>query len=177
MRRLLIPSIILLSCTLSIVCAEAKLLGEGEVNMSGEILASACAIEAGSAFQSVSLGAIPIKNIEKHSASSEVEFNIRLTNCDLLPGLLENTQGIRITFDGLRSRDGKSIANQGDARGIGLGIKDAQGNDVIPGVALSGITLPSGDTVLKYSLTLNKTRHQIKTGTFQANVRFMIEYF
>ncbi|MFC0225786.1 fimbrial protein [Serratia aquatilis] len=145
--------------------------------MSGEILASACAIEAGSAFQSVSLGAIPIKNIEKHSASSEVEFNIRLTNCDLLPGLLENTQGIRITFDGLRSRDGKSIANQGDARGIGLGIKDAQGNDVIPGVALSGITLPSGDTVLKYSLTLNKTRHQIKTGTFQANVRFMIEYF
>ncbi|WON78393.1 fimbrial protein [Serratia sp. UGAL515B_01] len=176
MRRFIVLSIIFLSYTLTITEVEGKVFGEGRVHMSGDIIASACAIEAGSAFQSVNLGAIPIKNIEKEGYSSEVEFNIRLTNCELTPSYQRGFQGVRVTFDGVRSDDGMSIVTQGDAQGVGLVIKDALGKDVIPGVAQSEIGLSPGDMVLKYSLHLSKIRHQIKTGTFQANVRFMLEY-
>ncbi len=181
MRRFIVPWLIGLHCSLVIDPVMAmKGFGYGKVRMNGEIVASACAIEAGSAFQSISLGSLPIKTIEKQGYSPETEFTIRLINCELTSVDQNkhqvNYRAVRVTFDGIRESDGKTIAMQGNARGVGLTIKDAQGNTVIPGVAQPEIALSAGETVLKYALFLSKNNHQLKVGRYQANVRFMMEY-
>lgn len=166
------------------VCTALASQGGGRVTLEGQIVDSACALDASSAYQLVEFDPLPMGQLIRQGQSLPKIFTLRLIKCSLSrpdsfrPGsYLPDWQHVRVTFDGLADASGRLFAIGGAARGLALRIADTQGQESIPGVPMPLAPLTGADQELHYTLQLVGNGRPVAVGSHRTAVRFRLEYF
>lgn len=155
----------------------AAVMGHGAVSMNGSIVAAACTLSSESYDQQIELGSIPINTIMKNGHGPEKSFSIKLEGCEpFRPGAWD-FKSVRLTFDGQRDESSNLLRIQGEARGVGLSIKESNGSSIVPGIALANIPIQTGMNTLNYSLAIEKNHEALFAGNYRVAVRFKVEYY
>lgn len=154
----------------------AATYGRGQVSMNGSILASACTIGVDSLDQHIDIGTVSMSSIGNEGQGIDMPFVLRLGDCELFRPGQWDFHSVRVTFDGPRDDLPYLIRLMGDARGLGLRIKDNFGHTVIPGQMLAALPLNNGNVELRYSLVVEKNNQALSAGHYRTGVRFKVEY-
>lgn len=167
----------LLSALFSVTATADTFLGRGRVVMEGSIIETACAIEMSSREQVIEMITVPASQIAHDGQGIAKPFVIRLINCTLprFDPTMPDWQAFRVTFDGLK--DGALLGIEGEARGVGLQIKDQSGNIALPGVAMPLAELSSGDKLLQYTVNLLPNHQILRAGEYRSTLRFKMDYY
>ena len=183
LSTLAVTSSLLIGSTL-FISASAANQGNGRVTLEGQIVDSACALDAGSAYQLIEMDPVPVGRLIRDGDSDPHPFTLRLVACTLTrpdpesPGeYLPDWQHVRVTFDGLADASGRLFAIGGTARGLALRIADTQGQESIPGVPMPLAPLTGADQELHYTLQLVGNGRPVAVGSHRTAVRFRLEYF
>ncbi|WP_338152643.1 fimbrial protein [Pseudomonas endophytica] len=179
----LTASLVLISISFNTVMAAGQ--GSGVVTLGGEIVDTACALETGSAFQIIEMDPVPVGRMIREGEGDPHSFSLRLVNCSLSrenpnrPGeSLPDWQHVRVTFEGVSDREGRSFAAFGSSRGVALHILDELGQESAPGVPMPMVALSSSkEQVLHYTLRLVGNDQPMSVGSHSAAVRFRLEYY
>lgn len=158
--------------------------GNGRVTLQGQILDSACALDANSAYQVVEFEPLPMGQLIRQGEGIPRPFTLRLVKCSLArpdpsrPGAyLPDWQHVRVTFDGQADSDGRFFSIGGTVRGLALRIADTQGQESKPGVPMFLTPLTGEDQELRYNLKLVGNGRPMAVGSYRTAVRFRLEYF
>jgi len=169
---------------LSPLVVSASGQGSGVVALEGQLVDSACALEAGSLHQVVTMEAVSIGQLIRQGESTPHPFSLRLVNCSLSrpdpsrPGnYLPDWQHVRVTFEGQAGASGRTFATQGTSQGLAYQINDKQGHESAPGMPMPLIPLTGKDQELHYTLQLVGNGLPMAVGSHRAAVRFRLEYF
>lgn len=150
---------------------------QGRVSMEGTIVETPCAIDVGDRDQSLVMDTLPVSQLMRDGRGPEKDFAIHLVDCVLTRFDLTQSdwQLFQITFDG--DRDSNYFGVTGDARGVALMIRDANGAVAIPGDALPiGPILP-GESQLRYTLSLVGNQDTLQAGDYRSAIRFRMDYY
>lgn len=171
-------SVILSGLVFMSLSAEGQMGGGeyGKVNMRGSVVASACNIALESMDQHIDLGSLPINIVARDGQGPEHNFRLRLEDCELFRPGTWDFSSVRVTFDGPRDDVRHLIRLSGDAKGVGLLIKDNDGRTIIPGEAISSLPLKNGSVELDYKLAVEKNNDELFAGNYRTGVRFKVEY-
>ncbi|ENZ7484579.1 fimbrial protein [Klebsiella aerogenes] len=160
--------------------ASAKDFGHGRVGMRGEILDSACGVDTESQDQTVDMLVQPLSEVIGSGSGIPRPFSIRLVNCSLqrhspnnLP--VDDWQYFKVTFDGIRNHGAFGV--EGNARGVALQIRDAQGNIANPGQALPAGNIEPGTMQLNYTLRLVGDGENLSAGSYHSTIRYKLDYY
>ncbi|MEB0046566.1 MULTISPECIES: fimbrial protein [unclassified Pseudomonas] len=166
------------------VFAQDAAQGEGVVTLGGEVIDSACGLEAATFDQTIEMTPEPIGRLLRDGRGQLHPFQLRLINCSLSrpdpsrPGAsLPDWEHLRVTFDGPTDREGRSFAAFGSSQGVAFHIEDAAGQESIPGRPMALYPLVDGDMTLNYTLRLVGNGVPLFAGPHSAAVRFKLEYF
>jgi type 1 fimbria pilin len=166
------------------VFAQSSAQGDGVVTLGGEVVDSACGLEAASADQTIEMDPEPIGRLLRDGAGQIRPFQLRLVNCSLSrpdpsrPGeSLPDWQHLRVTFDGSPDRAGRSFAAFGGSQGVAFDIQDIDGRACSPGAPVALYPVVEGDMILNYTLRLVGNGVPLLAGAHRAAVRFKLEYF
>ncbi len=158
--------------------------GNGVVLLEGQIIDSACALETGSDYQLIEMDPVPLGRLIREGDGDPHPFSLRLVNCSLTrpdpdrPGQnLPDWQHLRVTFEGLSDRDGRSFAAEGSSEGVALHITDLQGHESTPGVPMPMMPSAGQDQALHYIVQLVGNERPMAVGAHRAAVRFRLEYY
>lgn len=167
----------LLSALLSGMAIGKTPMGWGRILMEGSIIETACAIEMNSRDQAIEMITIPITKIAQDGRGIAKPFVIRLVNCTLkrVNPTHPDFKLFQVTFDGVP--DGNLLGVEGEARGVGLQIKDHSGNIALPGVPLPPTEIFPGDKVLHYTMNLVPNNQKLRAGEYRSTVRFKMDYY
>lgn len=152
--------------------------GHGHVTMRGIIIDTACAIAAGEADQSISMGTLALSELAGNGHGPSVPLTIRLVNCvrngtDVRDR--DHWKDVRITFVG--EADGHHrFALHGEAQGEALVIADSRGVEAEPGEPMPPQPLETGDMALHYRLWLAENQKKIRPGHLNTTIRYFMEY-
>ena len=170
--------------SLSAMSVAQEQQGNGRVTLVGEILDSACALDASSAYQVIDMDLLSMGSLIRHNVGELRAFSLRLIKCSLTrpdpgrPGSnLPDWQHVRVTFDGVTDSGGRYFAALGTASGLALRITDWQGRESRPGVSMSLLPLNGNDQELRYALQLVGTGRPMVVGSHRTSLRFRLEYF
>lgn len=165
-------------------CAQPLYQGGGRVMLSGQVVDSACALDANSTYQVIEFDPQPMGQLIRLGESVPRTFTLRLVKCSLIrpdPGIpgafLPDWKHVRVTFDGQADSGGKLFAATGSTRGLALRITDWQGRQSTPGVPMSVTLLTGEDQELRYTLQLVGNGRPMAVGSHRAAVRFRLEYY
>lgn len=183
--RLAVAGAFLMFTSLFVNCSAAQgNQGSGRVTLLGEVVESACALDAKSAYQIIELEPLAMGRLIRQGQSEFHNFSLRLVKCSLArpdpvrPGAyLPDWQHVRVTFDGLADAGGHLFAMAGSSTGLALRIADIQGQPSTPGVPMSLAPLTGADQELHYTLQLVGNGRPMAAGSHSAAVRFRLEYF
>ena len=183
--KLPVTGVLFVFASVFVGCAAAQNnQGSGRVMLAGEVIDSACALDAKSADQIIELDALPMGRLIRQGEGEPHAFSLRLIKCALTrpdpyrPGTnLPDWQHLRVTFEGLADGDGRLFATAGTSSGLALRIADLQGQQSTPGVPMSLISLTGQDQELRYTLQLVGNGRPMAAGSHRAAVRFRLEYF
>ena len=158
---------------------EAGITLHGQATLFGEVLASACSIALNDRYQSVAMGALPVRDIQAGRAETR-DFIIRLDNC-LTSGrghmVRETDPAIRVRFDGLRGNQPGQFRTLGSAHGVALQLSDERRELVIPGEYLPAVYQKAyNQQVLKYRIALVPDGERLSGGDYSTALRFSINY-
>lgn len=167
-------SLFLISCMTSCVYAGGAQQEHGKVDLSGEIVESACTIDTDSIDQTIDMGIIPISNMMKFGESESKEFSINLVDCRWGEDTKNNYQGFDIKFSGQSNEQYFLVT--GEAEGVELRLNDYLGKQIFPGqkVLFEGET--SESIVNKYSFKLIANGETLKPGLFFSLINYTISY-
>jgi fimbrial protein len=164
--------------------AQTRVQGDGLVTLGGEIIDSACGLEAVTADQTIDMPPEPIGRLLREGAGQMQPFQLRLVNCTvtrpdpLRPGeTLPDWEHLRVTFDGPSDMGGRTFAAFGASQGVAFHIEDAAGQVSVPGVPMALLPVVDGDMTLHYRLRLVGNGVPLLAGAHRAAVRFKLEYF
>ena len=164
--------------------AQAAAQGDGVVTLGGQVVDSACGLEADSVDQTIEMPPEPMGRLLRYARGAPHPFQLRLVNCSLSredplrPGVpLPDWQHLRVTFEGPSDREGLSFAAFGDSQGVAFHIEDSAGRESVPGEPMALIPLVEGDMTLQYTLYLVGNGLPLVVGSHRAAVRFKLEYF
>lgn len=170
--------------SLSTISVAQEYQGNGRVTMLGEVLDSACALGASSAYQVIDMNLLSMGSLIRQRVSEPRAFKLRLVKCSLTrpdparPGAnLPDWQHLRVTFDGVADSNGRDFAVLGAASGLALRITDSKGLESIPGVPMPLISLSGNDQELQYTLQLVGNGRPMVAGSHRTALRFRLEYF
>ncbi|WP_318373713.1 fimbrial protein [Enterobacter sp.] len=150
--------------------------GRGKLNMTGQIVASACAIATDDVWQEIDFGSVPLKDISSGTANSKA-FYIHLLNCEMEKQNGELWKATQMTFDGSQeSSNPRLFAMKGEGEGVALQISDAEGNTAIAGEALPAVELTGTHLDLKYNVQLVNNGKPLTAGEVSSLIRFMVTY-
>lgn len=165
-------------------CAAAQAQGDGVVTMGGEVIDSACGLEAATVDQTVDMNPEPIGRLLREGAGRLQPFELRLVNCSVTrpdpsrPGqTLPDWEHLRVTFDGPTDMGGRMFAAFGNSQGVAFFIEDITGQVSVPGQPMALYPLVDGDMTLHYRLRLVGNGVPLLAGAHRAAVRFKLEYF
>ncbi|HIE0647017.1 TPA: fimbrial protein [Serratia marcescens] len=143
----------------------------GTVSIRGAVLESACAIAPDNVFQTVDLGTVPLKNIERNGASKPHPFELRLINCVLTDSKGKEYKSMEVTFTGF-GQEGDEM----DRNGIRLMVLDEYGQVITPGVPLSELPIHAGNMILRYSVFFAGNGKRVRAGNYQATMNILFQY-
>ena len=136
----------------------------GDVEFQGAVVNAACAVDAGSEDLTVEMG--QVRSNEFHGLGSWTDpqaFTITLKDCDTTV-----SQQVSVAFRGLT--DGKDP-------GVGLGIFDNQGNQIIPNTQPMNFTaIQDNTTVLNFVAKYRATSRTVVAGDANAQTWFTLTY-
>ncbi|EBS3707169.1 type 1 fimbrial protein [Salmonella enterica subsp. enterica serovar Hull] len=159
---------------------EAGLRLYGHATMYGEVLASACSIALNDRYQSVAMGALPLRELQSGREGISKEIIIHLENCQTSGyGSIdkETDPAIRVRFDGLRGNLPGLFRTQGEAKGVALQLSDERREIVFPGEYLPAIYQKAyNQQVLKYRISVVPDGERLAGGSYSAALRFSINY-
>lgn len=151
-------------------CAEVAL------RVQGSIVETACAIDLGSRDQTVDMGSLSISNLLRDGQSTARPFTIRLVNCTLekQQSNRPDWQYFRITFDGPHEHGLFNV--NGQAKGVGLEIRDKNNTLSIPGSTMAPQQLTPGTRDLIYQLRLVANQQPLAAGKYNSQLAFKMDY-
>ena len=145
---------------------------QGTVKLKGAILESACAISPDNVFQTVELGTIPLKTLERNGISQAYPFKIKLINCVLSDDSSDGNKSIEVTF----SPGSHGYVEPLQDRGVALMVQDEKGHQITPGVPLPDIPIDSGEILLKYNIFLVANGKQVTSGNYYTTMNIVVSY-
>jgi type 1 fimbria pilin len=145
---------------------------QGTVKLTGAILESACAISPDNVFQTVELGTIPLKTLERNGISQAYPFKIRLINCVFSDDSGDGNKSIEVTFSLASNEHVESLQD----RGFALMVQDEKGHQITSGVPLSDIPIDSGEILLKYNIFLVANGKQVTSGSYYTTMNIVVTY-
>ncbi|AOJ80896.1 fimbrial protein [Burkholderia savannae] len=148
--------------------------GNGIINFTGEIVAGACGIDAGSVDQTVRLGFVPTNKFKAAGDKSTPQnFDINLVDCDT--SVAKNAY---FTFTGTsNATQPKLIATVGSAKNVGIRLQSASGEDLDNGVEQKGpLVLSNGTSVARFSAMYEATAAGVTPGTADGVANFTVRY-
>ncbi|AQT55473.1 pilin (plasmid) [Serratia marcescens] len=159
------------------VLATSKLAGWGRVNMQGDIIDTACAIDVNSRDQTIDIGVVPLVDIVRDGQGRAKSFFINLVNCQIerSDDKLSDWKQFHVTFDG--ETEGELFGVRGEASGVALQIADRLGNIALPGEPMPLEHIAAGNMQLSYSLRLMANNRALKAGNYSSSIRFKLDYF
>lgn len=156
----------------------------GVVALEGQILDNACALDAGNLYQVIEMGPTSVGRLVREGEGEPHPFSLRLVSCTLAGTVSSrsgettaNWQHVRVTFDGVPDREGRSFATFGTSQGVTLRITDAEGQESVPGLPMPLKFVSGSDQVLHYTLRLVGNNRPVSAGAHRAALRFRLEYF
>jgi major type 1 subunit fimbrin (pilin) len=148
--------------------------GSGTINFTGEIVAGACGIDAGSVDQTVRLGYVPT-NVFKQAGdkSTPTNFDIKLTDCDT-----SIAQSAYFTFTGTSNgAQPKLLATVGSATNVGIRLQSASGEYLDNGAEQKGpVVLQNGTNVARFAAMYEATAAGVSAGTADGVANFTVRY-
>lgn len=160
----------------------------GTLYVYGTLTESACRLEMLSAWQDVMLGEIGTGRLLSTGERGEpVHFELRLTDCLRSPaGSLDHRTGslwwsnnqpaVTVSFIAPRDRDNPQLVKLDGVAGIGLRVRDEQGNDVRIGNRGMPLFLTPGQDSLGYTVSTERTSAAMIAGNFKAVIGFQLSY-
>ncbi|HHQ6553015.1 TPA: fimbrial protein [Serratia fonticola] len=145
---------------------------QGTVKLQGAILESACAISPDNVFQTVELGTIPLKTLQRNGISQAYPFKIRLINCVFSDDSGDGNKSIEVTFSPGSHGAIEPLQN----RGFALVVQDEKGHKITPGVPLPDIPIDSGEISLKYNIFLVANGKQVTSGSYYSTMNIVVSY-
>ncbi|WP_174508671.1 fimbrial protein [Klebsiella oxytoca] len=160
--------------------ANAANEGEGKIVFTGSIIDAPCSITAGSADQSIPLGAISNVALAANGntgVSTPKPFSIDLVDCVIVtPGTRDK---VSVTFTGAASTyDTESLALIGSAEGAYIVMNHADGAKVKLNTPTNAQTLKNGTNTLAFTAALKGggSSAVIVPGSFSVPTNFMLNY-
>ena len=171
MRTFVLVIMMLFACA-----TQANNEGRGKLTMSGQIIASACAISTDDIWQEIDFGTVPLRDLTNNKSLSK-RFSIHLINCTFEKEKGGKWKSVNITFDGpSEASDPAIFSMSGEGTGVGLTIADEQGNKAIAGKSLPDVLLNANNTDLNFTLNLVRNGETLSTGDVSSFLRFMVAY-
>lgn len=162
----------------------AKDMTHGIVSMRGVILDSACSLDIlnrdQTRDQTIDMLSHPISEIISRKSSLDRPFSIHLVNCTLKNFSKKKTSVgdqnfFKITFDG--TRDHNDFGVMGNAEGVVLQIRDADGNIAVPGHALPAGNIAPESMTLNYTMRLIGNGQNLLAGGYHSTIRYKLDYY
>lgn len=179
MKKLAIVVLSALSLTSTAALAAGATVNGGTVHFKGEVVNAACAVDAGSLDQTVTMGQVRTAKLEAAGkTSSAVGFNIQLNDCDTTVSTKASVAFTGITID---SANPTVLALQSSAAGsatnVGIQILDQTGTPLeLNGADFSSaITLNDGTNVIPFQARYYAT-DAAGPGTANADATFKVQY-
>ncbi|CAI2500392.1 Fimbrial subunit type 1 precursor [Serratia proteamaculans] len=151
----------------------------GTVHFKGEVVNAACAVDAGSVDQTVTLGQVKSSTLATAGAtSSAVGFKIQLDDCDTT---VANSAAVAFSGTSVSSTYNTALALQssaaGNATNVGIQILDATSTPLaLDGASFSvATTLIDGTNVLPFQARYIATG-TATAGTADADANFQVQY-
>ncbi|CAI2146081.1 fimbrial protein [Serratia marcescens] len=152
---------------------------ENNVYLHGALVSEPCVILPGDEDIQLNFGTIIDKYIYTHTRTLGQKFNIRLSECDLHLG-----QTLKISFQGQESTalPGLLAINaEGGAKGIAIGLENADGKPLPLNTESNAYSLESGSTLITLKAYAQGepdaiANHTIGLGTFGTTATFKLEY-
>ena len=157
--------------------AATSTVNGGTVHFKGEVVAAACAVDAGSVDQTVQLGQVKTSTLSAaNSTSSPVGFNIQLDDCDASATqasiIWNGTQGGATNVLALQS------SSAGGASNVGIQVLDKTGAPVVfdGATASAANTLSTGTNTLPFQARYISLNGGAGAGTANADATFKVQY-
>lgn len=149
----------------------------GSVHFTGGVVSAACAVDVDSASQTVQMGHVRSNEFSGVGTWTDPQpFTIKLKDCDT-----RVSQQVGVAFNGVT--DGKDPGvlaitdGAGNAQGVGIGIFDNLGNQVIPNTSPASFTaLQDNTTVLSFIAKYRSTSRKVSPGQADAQTWFTLTY-
>ena len=145
---------------------------QGTVKLKGAILESACAISPDNVYQTIELGTIPLKMLERDGISQAYPFKIKLINCLFSDDVSHGGKSIEVTFIGFGNKSSEALSDSG----VSLMVRDGNGHMITPGIPVSDIKIHKGEMMLKYSVYLVANGKQVISGKYHATINILVSY-
>lgn len=160
--------------------ANAANEGEGKITFTGSIVDAPCSITAGSADQTIPLGAISNIALAANGntgISTPKPFSIELVDCVIATAGTRDK--VTVTFTGAASSyDADSLALIGSAEGAYILMAQGDGAKVKLNTPTNGQTLKNGSNSLAFTAALKGggSTATIVPGSFSVPTNFMLNY-
>jgi major type 1 subunit fimbrin (pilin) len=169
MKKSLLPVLVCAALSTSVFAADGS-----TISFTGEIVAGACGIDAGSLDQTVRLGLVPAHKFKKAGdRSTPVNFDVKLTDCD--PTIAQNAY---FTFSGVGHVAAPALLGTGGtAANIGVRLATLGGELIDNGVEQkSPVALQDGANVVRFSAMYESTAATVKPGNADTITNFRVRY-
>lgn len=144
--------------------------GYGKVNMYGVVVDAPCSIAPGAENIEVHFGDVSSAVLQNGHHSAAVDFHLDLVRCSTM---MKNR--VRVTFQGTAFSDGLFSVGAGNSS-VGIELRDRDGQHVLNNQPIAWQRINNGDNQLSFSSVLKGRTPAITTGSFQAQVLFVVEY-
>lgn len=157
---------------------ESLVWWHGRANFSGQVIAPACSLAMEDRYQSIDMGATPVRDLQNTPLGPEKKIELRLRHCELSgeSGKTFTGSRVRLTFEGVRGNTPDEFSLSGQAQGVNLQIRDTQGYFAYSGKPMSPQLLTGNEQGLIYSLRLVRNGEPLKAGNYYAVLRFKVDY-
>lgn len=170
--RILVTLLFFSNCGLA---ANSIEWADGKVTVEGSIRNAACAILTGDKNQAIDMGVTTVgevMNSARVTSNTSNEFRLHFIDCTIPENRAED--GFFITFDGPVSA---GLFDVKGADGVGLQIRDAEGQVIVPGMPSRILISEEEKNTLQYELELVGNGKQLKTGEYHSVLHYRIEYY
>ncbi|MBP6123380.1 MULTISPECIES: fimbrial protein [Providencia] len=148
----------------------------GTIEISGELVNSACGLSEESSPVKVNFYQIPVSNLKNGERAGNVKKNIELQGCDTT---VAQTATVTYTPSTVNPSDASLAAfTSGTASGAGIGLRDNGNKDVVWGQASTAVNLTNGKTTIPFVAYLKSDNpsNAVTPGSFDSTINFQVDY-
>lgn len=148
----------------------------GTIEITGELVNSACGLSEESSPVKVNFYQIPVANLKNGERAGNVKHDIVLQGCDTT---VAQTATVTYTPSTVSPKDASLAAfTSGTASGAGIGLRDNAGQDVVWGTASAAVNLTDGKTSIPFVAYLksDNVSNAVTPGNFDSTINFQINY-